>query len=269
MFANRWITLCLLIFSISSVNAQRDSFNLRVGLNLVYYLPFDEPAVFYNGQDANRLNTILNNPVTRDQIEESLGGNTFQLVDYASDMRYVNAFAFRLDVQYRFNPRWQIDLQFLQANVEAQGNYTLLVDRRNTNNQTNEPSIEPAQISGRERRSHIQLGGSYLHWWSENFHSDLGAGLDFNFVEVDRNVTTISDQNYSLPLFSNSFNQQQQEITTSNTGFYLKLENAYELGSGYGVGLGGSIIFTSINVNEAVEASGAIGLINLSFTKAW
>lgn len=263
------VSLALLAFP-QQLHAQRDSahaFGLAIYMD--YYMPGNATANFYNGRDNNRLQNTLNNPQIRDQIEEALGGFNFDLAEYANDMRYNNALAFHLELDYRFGNNWKASVGFISANIEAAGNFTLLVDRINRNNQTNEPYLEKSTISGKESRSHILLGLGKLFPLSEGFFASADAGFNMNFIEVTSNKFQVVSRTFSLPLYNNQLNQQAQEINTFGSGFYLAGGLGYELSNGYGFTFKLNYINSKINVNKVSIATTGNFILGLGLNKAW
>lgn len=262
----------LLIFTLGANLAigQRDSsYAVGLGIYMDYYLPGNTTANFYNGQDNNRLQNTLNNPQIRDQIEEALGGYTFQLAEYANDMRYNNALAFHLELDYRFGNNWKASIGFISANIEAVGNFTLLVDRVNRNNQTNDPYLEKSTINGKESRSHILLGLGKLFPLNDGFFASADAGFNMNFIEVTSNKFQVASRNFSLPLYNNQLNPQVQNINTFGSGFYLAGGVGYELPNGYGFSLKLNYINTRVNVNDVRIATTSNFILGFGLLKAW
>lgn len=268
-FTGLFILLSIL-FSTASISAQRDTakaFGFAIYAN--YYLPGHATANFYNGKDNNRLTNLLNNPQIRDRIEEALGGYEFSLQEYANDMRYNNAFAFALELDYRFGNNWKASVQFINAQVEAVGNFTLLVNRVNRNNQTNDPYLEKATIAGTETRSHIILGLGKIFTLSDGFIASTEAGYNMNFVEATSNKIIVAERDFSLPLYNNQLNPQAQQITTFGSGFYLGAGVGYEMPNGYGFSFKASYINTEINVNDVLAANSNIYVLGIGLSKAW
>jgi len=212
---------------------------------------------------------LLSNPVTRNQIEDALGGYTFEFVDYAGNMVYNNAFAFEIELEYRFSKNWRVSLQFMNAQLQATGNFTLLVNRRNTNNQTNNPFLENASANGTETRSHIKIGLGRIFSIKKGFYALAEGGVNMNFIEVNNNQVIVADRRFGLPLFNNQLNQQVQEITTFGSGFFAAGGLGYELSSGYGFIFKASFIRTQVNINDAVAAQSNLFTLGIGLTKAW
>lgn len=251
-------------------HGQRDSAHaVGMGIYMDYYMAGNATANFYNGRDNNRLQNTLNNPQIRDQIEEALGGYTFQLAEYANDMRYNNALAFHLELDYRFGNNWKASLGFISANLESVGNFTLLVDRVNRNNQTNDPYLEKSAISGKESRSHILLGLGKLFPLADGFYASVDAGFNMNFIEATSNQFQVASRSFSLPLYNNQLNPQVQKINTFGSGFYLAGGLGYELPNGYGFSLKLNYINTRINVNDVRIANTSNFILGFGLNKAW
>ena len=241
---------------------------LNLGIYAGYYLPGSATANYYSGQDNNRLINLLNNPQIEDRIENSLGGYPFDLREAANNMTYNSTFSFELELDYRFPSNWSITANFIRTDLQAVGNFTLLVQRVNRD-QSTEPYIETALATGEETRSHINLGLAKIFPLQNNFYALAQGGVDFNFVEVTNNQVIIADRNYPLSTNNLSRNNQQREITTSGMGFFAAGGVGYELGSGYGVRLKTTVLNTTINVNDVVEEQSTLFQIGLGFTKRW
>jgi hypothetical protein len=253
-----------------AVSGQRDT-SLRIGLGLFanFYMADDATASFYNGSDNNRLQTLFNDPLTRNRIEDALGGFSFDFIDYAGNMVYNNAFAFEIELEYRFLRNWRASLQFVNAQLQATGNFTLRVNRRNTNNQTLDPYLENVSVSGTETRSHIKIGAGRIFPFSGGFYALAEGGFNMNFIEVNSNQVIIAERNFALPLFNNQLNMQAQQITTFGSGFFLAGGLGYELANGYGFIFKATYLSTSININDAIEANSNLLTIGVGLTKAW
>ncbi|MDR9442940.1 MAG: hypothetical protein RI842_09490 [Schleiferiaceae bacterium] len=241
---------------------------LNFGIYAGYYMPNNATAAYYSGQDNNRLKNLLNNRRIRDQIENSLGGYPFELREPANNMSYNNAFSFELELDYRFPSNWSLTANFIRANLRAEGNFTLEVQRVNRG-QSTVPYIERALITGEEERSHINLGLAKIFTLQNEFYALAQGGIDFNFVEVSKNQMIIADRNYRLSTNNLAQNNQQREITTSGIGFFVAGGLGYELNSGYGIRLKTTVLNTSINVNEVVEKQSTFLQVGLGFTKRW
>lgn len=258
---------CLLLSNQVSL-AQSDSSSLSVYLAPALYQSFSTTAHYYSGEDNNRLQTLFNEPRRRDQIEQALGGNTFQLVDYAQNLEYNVAFAYAFGARYRWNKGWLFDLQLTNVRLQAVGTFTLQVDRKDPNN-NNQQVIEVATASGEESRNHIlfALGKQF----------DLGAGwslspllcFDLNFVEVVNNQVIIAEQTFRLPTFNNILNQQATQITTIGSGYGGALELGYRFPKHYGIALRYQYLNAKIDVNQVITDRGSVNQFSLNLFYRW
>ena len=225
-----------LIFSPLLLIAQQesDSSNFRVGFFAGYYISGNATAGYYNGRDNNRLLNYMNIQEIETQIRESLDGYNFELAEYAQDMRYNNAASFELQASYLFGNNWNISMRFHSVNLEAASIFTLRVDRTNQGNpNTLDPYLEEAKISGKESRSHIDLGLGKEFVFKNNLFILTEAGFDLNFVKVKENKMQIAGRTYSLPLYTNVLNQQATPTTTVGSGIYLGLGAGFRFSMGW------------------------------------
>lgn len=250
---------------IAQAEAAEDSAAFKLGIYVGYYNSGDATANYYNGRDNNRLEYFLKQPYTHTQIKESLGGYEFSLEEYANDMRYNAAASFELQMAYEFGRNWSISARFHNVSLAAAGIFTLRVQRQNQNNSV-EPYLEQADISGKETRSHIDFGVGKKFFFEEKFYFLAEAGLDLNFVEVKENKLRIADRTYGLSTYTNVLNQQASNPTTFGSGFYL--------GPGLGYAFPGNMDFlvkatymrTKININKVFKAQTNIFIPSVGFS---
>ena len=262
----------LLIFLPALLIAQqeRDSSNFRVGVFGGYYMSGNPTAAYYNGRDNNRLLNFISIQQIENQIRESLGGYNFELAEYAQDMRYNNTASFELQASYLFGKNWFISFHLHSVNLDAASIFTLRVDRTNqANPNTLDPYLEEAQISGKESRSHIDLGLGKDFVFETNFFIRTEAGFDLNFVKVKENKIQIAGTTYSLPLYTNVLNQQATPTTTVGTGFYLAAGAGFRFSNGIEFLLKTTYMNTKINLNNVVEDRLNIFIPSVGFTKVF
>lgn len=268
MKAIHYLLLLGFSFLFTKAQAQRDSAALSVYLGPTFYQGFSSVASYYNGADNNRLNFLFNEPTTRQRIEQALGGNTFQLVDYARNMRYNTAFGFQLAARYHWNRSWFADFALTNARLQASGTFTLSVNRNDPNN-NNQQVIEVATASGEERRNHISLGLGRSIGLGSGWFLEPALAFDLNFVEVASNQVIIADQPFALPVFNNPLNPQADQITTIGNGVGGFLDLVYLLPKHYGFSLRYAWYYSRIDVNQVRQNRGSLHLVNLNFHYRW
>ncbi len=259
-----------LIFSPVLLTAQEvsDSSNFKLGIFAGYYISGDATAEYYNGRDNNRLLNYMNIQEIERQIKESLDGYNFELAGYAQDMRYNNAASFELQASYLFGNNWNISLRFHSANLEAASIFTLRVDRTNQGNpNTLDPYLEEAKISGKESRSHIDIGLGKEFVFENNLFILTEAGFDLNFVKVKENKMQIAGRTYSLPLYTDALNQQASPTTTIGTGVYFTGGAGFRFSNGMDFLLKTTYMNTKINVNDVIVDRLNIFIPSVGFSK--
>ncbi len=257
-----------LFASVASAQSSVDTSKWTLGIGVGYYLPDDATAAYYNGQDNNRLLLLLQG-FDEPRIRDALGGYDFELEEYAQDMAYNNVAAFELEMAYRFGQNWNVSLYFRNVTLTAAGIFTLRVQRVNQNN-TPDPYLERANINGRERRSHLALGGGKRLYLNESsFYIPVEAGVDFNFIEVLENKVQIAGSTFNLPTFTNIQAQQGNNPITVGSGFFASTGIGYQLPSQYGFAIRGTFIQSNISVNDIVEDSGSIYMLSLYFSRTF
>lgn len=262
----------ILIFSPFLITAQHesDSSNFRVGIFAGYYISGDATAEYYNGRDNNRLKNFINITQIENQIRESLDGYNFELAEYAQDMRYNNAASFELQASYLFGNNWNISLRFHSANLEAAGIFTLRVDRTNQGNpNTLDPYLEEAKISGKESRSHIDIGIGKEFVFENNLFILAEVGFDLNFVKVKENKMQIAGRTYSLPLYTNILNQQATPTTTIGTGIYLTCGAGFRFSNSIDFLIKTTYMNTKINLNDVAVNRLNIFIPSVGFSKVF
>ncbi len=253
-----------------SAQTDRDSSNFRVGIFAGYYISGNSTAAYFNASDNNRLINYIDIPQIENQIRESLNSDPFYLEEYARDMRYNKTAAFELQASYLFGNNWNVSLRFHSVNLEASSIFTLRVDRPSQGNpQTLDPYLEEAQISGKESRSHIGLGLGKEFVFDNNVFVLTEAGFDLNFVKVKENKMRIAERTYSLPLYTNQFNQQATPATTIGSGVYLALGSGFRFDSGLDFVLKVTYMNTKINLNDVVEDRLNVFIPSIGFTKVF
>lgn len=244
--------------------------NFGVGLQMAYYMASPSTASFYNGEDNDRLQFLLNDAITRQRIrDQAFEGFEFNLVDYARNMRYRNTMAVSLQMDYKLLGPWYFLARFSSVRLEAVGEFTFEVERINRESGNPEPYIERAVAGGRESRSHISLGLGRTFDLGNNFYAGLDAGLDINFVEVLKNNIVINGREFTLPTFTNQRNPQAEALNTVGLGFFLSPSIVYQKVNDYGFSLHLHYMRSSINVNRAVEHTGNNWLPAIGFTRRW
>jgi len=263
------LTTCLVGFAlISTAQTKVDSSHWNMSIGIGYYFPSNTTASYYNGQDNNRLQFLLQGQ-QKPQIMESLGNYEYELAEYALDMVYNNAASFELELGYYFGKNWNISVYFRNVTVSAAGIFTLRVQRQNQNN-TLDPYLEPSNISGRERRSHLALGaGKRFYLNKSNFFIPAEAGVDFNFTEVLENKVEIAGNTYTLPTFNNIQTQQANNPITVGSGFFISTGIGYKFPSQYGFIIKGTYIRSNINVNDVVSGNSPVFLASLNFSRTF
>lgn len=265
----KYLTLSIVFLMSAKILAQEtDTISpWTLGIGVGYYMADDNTANFYNGSDNNRLNYILNEPNTRAQIRDALGGYEFELAEYAQDMTYRNTGSFELQIAYNFGKNWNISLHFHNVRLTASGIFTLRVDRMNDNN-TTEPYLEQANISGTETRSHIDLGFGKRFDIGSGFYVPAEIGFDLNFTEVKENIARIAGRNFSLGVY-NDFSNRQATITTSGTGIYASTGIGYKFPDDYAIILKMTYFQTQIDLNKVIRENGGIVLPGFGFVKSF
>lgn len=271
------IFFILIVFNLVAQNRDHeDTSAFKMGIAVGYYISGDATAFYYSGSDHpennqrgdTRLESFLNIQQVNNQIRESLGGYNFELVEHAQDMRYNNAASFELELAYNFGKDWHFAVGFHNVNLSAAGIFTLRTDRVEPGN-TVEPNLVQADVSGKETRSHINLGFGKKFMLEKHFYLLTEAGVDLNFVEVKENKLQISGRTYSLPTYSNMLNQQATNPTTFGSGFYASTGIGYQLPAQYGFLFKLTYMRSKINVNNAMEASTNIFIPAVGFTKSF
>ncbi len=235
---------------------KRIQFHLGAG----YYIANDETAVYYSGADNNRFLQVLNIREYRQQIQEALGGYTFSLRQAPSDFVYKNQVSFLLGGEYAMSRHWKIILMLHQVRLEAGGTFNLTVDRPNPD-QNGQDYIEQGSISGKERRSHFQVGLLRRFDLGSDFFFDLSAGFNLNTVEVSENKIYIAGLDFNMPAAtSGSLNQPQQTATVNTgSGYFIAPDLCYENASGFGLFVRLTFIQSKVSLNDQTRA----------FTNAW
>ncbi len=263
------LLLTVITVNLSAQN-DRDSSNFRVGIFAGYYISGNSTAAYFNASDNNRLVNFMEIPQIENQIRESLNGYNFELEQYAQDMRYNKTAAFELQASYLFGKNWNVSLRFHSVNLEASSIFTLRVDRPSQGNpQTLDPYLEEAQISGKESRSHIELGLGKEFVFDNNVFVLTEAGFDLNFVKVKENKMRIAERNYTLPLYTDPLNQQATPATTVGSGIYLALGSGFRFDNGLDFVLKVTYINTKINLNNVVEDRINVFIPAIGFTKVF
>ncbi|MGB0178011.1 MAG: hypothetical protein ACPF9D_12650, partial [Owenweeksia sp.] len=150
-------TTLLPVFGLQAQEEADSVKQIQFHLGVGYYIANNETAIYYSGADNNRFMQVLNHPEYERQIQEALDGYTFSLREAPSDFVYKNQVSFLLGAEYAFNRHWKMILMLQQVRLEAGGTFSLTVDRPNPDN-NGQDFIEQGGISGKERRSHFQLG---------------------------------------------------------------------------------------------------------------
>ncbi len=239
---------------------------IAMSIGMGYYLTGNNTALFYNGQDNNRLGFFLGQPQTESQIRDALGGYDFELAQYAPDMRYNATVSFSLGFDYRLKNHWQLSAYFNQVRLQAAGVFTLRVARVNQQNQM-EPFIEQVSIGGRERRSQVQLALGKRLFLENNFYLLSEGGLDLTFVEPEQNQFEIG-RVYNLPVTLQN-NGVANNPLSMGVGFMLGAGIGYQLPSQFGLLLKTTFVNTRVNLNEVVNQRVNIFIPTLSFTKTF
>lgn len=234
--------------------ADRDSASIKLGIAVGYYMPDDATANYYNGRDNGRLGFLLEQSQQRNQIRQSLGGYSFSLEEYANDMRYNNAMSFELQLEYEFASNWVISARFHKLSLSASGIFTLRVDRQNQNG-TLEPYLEQVNISGKESRSHINLGVGNKFFLKPRLYLLTEAGLDISIVEVKENKILVADRPYTLPTFGSALNPQADNNTNFGSGFYLTTGIGFAFPADIDFVWKATYIRSKINLNREVIES--------------
>lgn len=241
---------------------------LALSIGLGYYFSGNSTASFYSAQADGRLNFFLAQPQIEAQIRDALGGYDFEIAEFAQDMRYNNTISFSLGFDYRLKNNWQISAYLNQVRLQAAGIFTLRVERTNQNapNQL-DPFIEQVSIGGQERRSQIQLALGKRIFLESNFYTLLEGGVDFTFIEPEKNqfeIVTI----YSLPVTLQNNGVANNPLSVG-VGFMAGAGVGYQLPSEYGLLFKATYINTRVNLNDVVNERVNIFVPTLAFTKAF
>lgn len=239
---------------------------LALSIGVGYYFSGNATASFYNAQADGRLNFFLSQPQIESQIRDAFDGYDFELAQYAQDMRYNNSISFSLGVNYFLKNNWQISAYFNQVRLQSAGLFTFRVNRQNQNNQL-EPYIEQVNIGGQERRSQIQLALGKRIPLKHNFFTLLEGGIDFTFVEPEKNQFEL-DKVYSLPITLQNNGVANNPLSTG-VGIMLGAGFGYQLPAQYGLIFKTNYINTRIKLGDVVEERINIVVPSLSFTKAF
>lgn len=244
-----------------------DTSRFRVGIFGGYYISGDAAARYYNGQDNNRLREFLYHPQMRPRIEESLGNYSFELAEYARDMAYKNSFALEFSAAISFGNQWYISARLHNVKLDATGIFTLKVDRPNPTGPPNE--LEQAAISGKETRSHLDIGFGKRFWLEDNFYLLGELGFDMNFVKAEENKINIAGKTYSLPMYTDRLNPQATPGNTFGMGVYAMAGIGYQLPGHYGIWAKLTYFQTNIDVNRMVKENTAIVIPGIGFTRSF
>ncbi|HBF18603.1 MAG: hypothetical protein CMI36_03255 [Owenweeksia sp.] len=265
-----WVPLLLLSYGAFAQEPADSLRRLQFHLGVGYYLANDETSSYYSGADNGRFNRVLNHPEYERQIQEALDGYTFSLREAPSDFVYKNPISFMLGGEYAFTRHWKLLLVLHQVRLESGGTFSLTVDRPNPDN-TGQDYIERGSISGKERRSHFQIGLLRRFDLGSDFYFDLSAGFNLNTVEVEQNKVYIAGLEFNMPAnIVGTLNQpQQSSAITTGTGYFIAPDLCYENASGFGLFVRLTFMNTQVSLNEQVEAFTTAWVPALGFSKAF
>ncbi len=170
------------------------------GVNIGYHLPNDDPAGFYDGSPKGQgfldLGDFLSIDRVQNEVLDELGGTfQFNLVEYASEMKYNNSIAVGGHVRYQFN--WYHALVADVNFVSLKADDFFVLSYPNDNGTSND-IFQNFGIQGKEDRLLLSMG----------YHLALAepgaASMNFEFgpeitsVKVKTNRISVGSREYSI-----------------------------------------------------------------------
>ncbi|NNC84423.1 MAG: hypothetical protein HKN79_12685 [Flavobacteriales bacterium] len=228
------------------------------GLNLGYFLPNDDPAVFYDGSPKGQgfldLQEYLQIDRIRNEVLQELGNpSDFTLVEYASDMPYVNSLAVGAHVRYQFN--WYhslvVDANFISLKADD-----FFVLSYPNDNGTSQDIFQNFPIQGKEDRLNMNLG--YQFAWAPpgaaSMHMEIGP--EMTSIRVKSNTFSVGSRTYSI-LRAQTVGGNNQVINNSIPtqtffGAYAQIGANLEFDK-FTMDIGWRTSFQKISLYEAIE----------------
>ena len=167
------------------------------------YLGNKHNAAYYNGsfENENNLNYIFGNKYRYDEINQLIIANypyisdSVFLGELPMNMNYSLSMAISFGVKYKFNKNWAINLNYSFVNLKISDMFTITYNAE-PGNMRNDYIM--AHLVGRENRSLFDLSISYLFHPNRIVKPFLEAGLQFNYVKVNKFFALIEDREFEL-----------------------------------------------------------------------
>ena len=167
------------------------------------YMGNKHNAAYYNGspENENNLNFIFNNRYRYEEINRLVIANypyisdSIFLGELPQNMNYSPSMAISFGARYKFNKHWAINLNYSFVKLRVSDMFTMTFDAELGNYR--DPYII-AHLIGRENRSLFDLSASYLFHPHKIAKPFIEAGLQFNYVRVNKFFALIEDTEYEL-----------------------------------------------------------------------
>ena len=187
-------------------------------------------AAYYNGSAGNEsnLNFIFNNRYWYDDINRLIIANNphvsgpIYLGELPQNMNYTPSMAISFGVKYKLNKHWAVGLNYSFVNLRISDMFTITYDSEGGNYHA--PYVI-AHLIGRENRSMFDLAASYLFHPHKIVKPFIEAGLQFNYVKVNKFFALIEDTEFELLDYYNGvsyvhgIDRQRYNVVFGGAGF--------------------------------------------------
>lgn len=275
---NTYITILFLaIYSFSYSQEEEKIKKIRFGIDFGVDFPNKQYAQFLDGYHPNGVSRILNDPITRQQIETKLG---YPILDweFSQENTYsVSVFTglyLGFDIKPSFSLVMKLDFSVIRFSTP------LVIRLNNPQNFTGE--YENSIINAREQRFLYGLGIEKKFETETNFSPYVSLGMSFNYIRLERHELLIAETKYNIMRINNLQAVSYQRTNGFGFGFYGEGGVSYLLNEKYSLATGAVFSFQknekyveNLTINSAYntikieEAKGFLPSIGIYIRLIW
>ncbi|MDB4089540.1 hypothetical protein N9544_07970 [Flavobacteriales bacterium] len=227
-------TLFLVIYSTPYSQEEEKVKKIRFGVDFGVDFPNKQYAQFLDGYHPYGVSRILNEPITRQQIETKLN---YPILDweFSQDNTYSSSVFAGIYLGFYLKPNlslvMKIDFSVIRFSTP------LVLRLNNPQNFTGE--YETSIINAREQRFIYGLGIEKKFETETNISPYVTLGLAFNYIQLERHELIIAGTTYNIMRINNIQVPTQRKIDGFGYGFYGEGGVSYLLNDKYSVAIGG------------------------------
>jgi hypothetical protein len=244
---NIYITILFLVFySISCSQEEEKVKRIRFGVDFGVDFPNKQYAQFLDGYHPYGVSRLLNDPITRQQIETKLGYPILNW-EFSQDNTYSGSVFTGLYLGFDLKPSFSLVMKLDFSVIRF--STPLVIRLNNPQNFTGE--FETSIINAREQRFLYGLGIEKKFETETNFSPYVSLGASFNYIQLERHELIIAGTKYNIMRINNVQALTYQKIDGFGYGFYGEGGVSYLLNEKYSIAAG--IVFSFQKNDKYVE----------------